>query len=221
MDYRVEDKYLITDAQIEYLKMSLREYMGFDTHAADGTYLIRSLYFDDRFDSCLTDNENGVSQRYKYRVRMYDNDINTIHLEKKSVCKGFVHKDSCSIDISRMNGKQFPQADDDFLYKAFWSDVSLKGFHPVSVVEYERTALVEWVGNVRITFDRNISGCADTERFFDNVMPVRPLFETGTHILEVKYDEILPGYIKRIIDTGNFTKTSYSKYFYSRNNLVL
>lgn len=221
MDYRVEDKYFITDTQIEYLKMNLQDFMEIDSHASDGTYLVRSMYFDDRYNSCLMDNENSVDKRYKYRIRTYNNDLSTIHLEKKSVCKGFVHKDSCEFDVSRVQLIDSPKQNDSFLYKSLYKDVVLKGFYPVTIVEYERTAFIEKVGNVRITFDRNIGGCKETDKFFDKVMPICPLLPRGIHIMEVKYDEILPGYLKRIIDIGEFSKTSYSKYYYSRNMVVL
>lgn len=59
------------------------EYMEGDYHTSDGTYLVRSLYFDDRYNSCLMDNENSIDKRYKYRIRTYNNDLSTIHLEKK------------------------------------------------------------------------------------------------------------------------------------------
>ncbi len=221
MDYRVEDKYLITDIQINYLKMRLKDYMQLDSHSTDGAYLVRSMYFDDRYNSCLLANENSVDQRYKYRIRTYDNDLSTLRLEKKSVRKGYVHKDSCLLDISKISKITAPQSEDAFLYKCLYKDINLRGFHPVSIVEYERTAFVEKIGNVRITFDRNIGGCYETDRFTESVMPVIPLLPRGTHILEVKYDEILPGYIKRLINTGNLTKTSYSKYYYSRNAIVM
>lgn len=221
MDYRVEDKYLITDTQIEYIKANLKELMELDTHAEDGTYMVRSLYYDDRFNSCLMDNENGVSERYKYRVRIYNNDISTIHLEKKSVRKGFVHKDSCKFSISGLNSIDSPTNEDDYLYKCFYADTMLKGFRPVSIVEYERTAFVEKRGNVRITFDQNIGGCGEVGDFTKGIIPVRPLLPRGVHIMEVKYDEILPGYLKQIIDSGSFNKTSYSKYYYSRNAVII
>lgn len=221
MDYRVEDKYLITDVQIEYLKMKLREVMEGDSHTSDGTYLVRSLYFDDRYNSCLMDNENSIDKRYKYRIRTYNNDLSTIHLEKKSVCKGFVHKDSCFFDIGRINKITVPKADDPFLYKCMYKDVMLKGFRPVSIVEYERMAFVEKIGNVRITFDRNIGGCYETDKFGESIIPLAPLLPKGMHIMEVKYDEVLPGYIKKLINTGEFNKTSYSKYYYSRNAMIM
>ena len=44
-----------------------------------------------------------------------------------------------------------------------------------------------------------------------------PLMPPGRHILEVKYDSILPGYIKRVLDTGRLERVSFSKYAYARS----
>ena len=38
----------------------------------------------------------------------------------------------------------------------------------------------------------------------------------GRHILEVKYDGIMPGYISKMIDIGDLEQVSFSKYGYSR-----
>ena len=89
--------------------------------------------------------------------------------------------------------------------------------HPVTIVEYERTAFIEKAGNVRITFDMNIGAGSAVGRFFDdNIMPV-PILKTGMHIMEIKYDEMLPDHIKNAIDINNLKKSAFSKYYYSRN----
>ena len=46
--YRHEYKYLVTDQQIILLRQRLDKLISIDSHAgADGSYNIRSLYFDD------------------------------------------------------------------------------------------------------------------------------------------------------------------------------
>ena len=88
--------------------------------------------------------------------------------------------------------------------------------HPVNIVEYEREAFVEKNGNVRITFDRNIGASRDVKRFFEKDIYAVPVLQPGAHILEVKYDELLPDYIRKIIDFGSLQKSSFSKYYYAR-----
>ena len=53
MEYRVEDKYIVTDAQIVCLQSELQSYMKHDSHIEEDAYLIRSVYFDDMCVFCL------------------------------------------------------------------------------------------------------------------------------------------------------------------------
>ncbi len=97
----------------------------------------------------------------------------------------------------------------------------LNRLRPVQIVQYERVAMVEKVGHVRITFDRNIEGSSEVSRFFQNNIHGVPAFESGIHILEVKYDELLPDSIRRVLREVELRRTSYSKYYYTRRNQVL
>ena len=56
-----------------------------------GEYAIRSIYFDDIYDTCFLENENGTDPREKFRIRFYNGDLSYIVLEKKikvyNLCK--------------------------------------------------------------------------------------------------------------------------------------
>lgn len=228
MEYRVEDKYLIYEDQIAFLKTRLSQIMEMDAHAKDGGYLIRSVYFDDYENSCLFENESGVDRREKYRIRTYNNDTEHIKLERKAKLRGFTQKYSETISIedarilTKGNALELPLLKEDgFLKKKFYADMCTRYLHSVVIVEYERSAFVDTNGNVRITFDRNIGATRQTEDFFEECIPTMPVLRSGQHILEVKYDEFLPDVIRSIIDTGSLQKTSFSKYYYSlRGNMV-
>ena len=59
--YRHELKYQVTDAQLQMLKSRINHLLPLDSHVArTGSYRIRSLYFDDYYDRCLKENENGT-----------------------------------------------------------------------------------------------------------------------------------------------------------------
>ena len=88
---------------------------------------------------------------------------------------------------------------------------------PVSIVEYERTAFVEPRGNVRITFDRNIRGSEKPREFLERRLCAAPLLPGGSHVLEVKYDELLPEYLAGTLALGTLQRTAFSKYYRSRN----
>ena len=46
-------------------------------------YSIRSMYFDDYFDTSLKQVINGVSERFKYQIRFFDYKDDYIIFEKK------------------------------------------------------------------------------------------------------------------------------------------
>ncbi len=59
--YRHEFKYGLDVYQLEILKQTLPAIMELDSNVgARGQYQIRSLYFDDYYNRCFYENENGV-----------------------------------------------------------------------------------------------------------------------------------------------------------------
>ena len=69
---------------------------------------------------------------------------------------------------------------------------------------------------MRVTFDRNIAGSLQTESFFDTDLFTVPVMPQARHILEIKYDELLPHYILQALDIGCLRKQSFSKYYMTR-----
>lgn len=225
MDYRHELKFEVSDAELTIIYYRLKALMHMDAHQEGGSYGIRSLYFDDLSDSCMRENEDGLDNRRKYRIRIYNGSDETINLEKKMKFRGMTRKESVplkrEICEAYMNGQipDFSEAQSD-LEKELLCEVKMNGMQPKSIVEYERTAFVEPRGNVRITFDRNISGCSQVDTFFDYHLNAVPVLPTGRHVLEVKYDDLLPQYISDVLEISTLQQTSFSKYYYSRQRLL-
>lgn len=222
MNYRHELKFLVSDRQLEVIRYRLKILMKQDAHQKRGIYMVRSLYFDDLNDSYMQENEDGIDNRRKFRIRIYEGDTSLIHLEKKMKYRGMtrkimkeISKEDCLIYMSGYAPGLKPESDE--LEKEIFVQIHADGLHPVSIVEYERTAFVEPRGNVRITFDRNISGNEKTEAFLERKLSAAPLLPQGKHVLEVKYDELLPEYISCALEMGTLQRSSYSKYYYSRN----
>ena len=69
--YRHELKYLINEGDAELLKERLDLVLEKDPHTINGEYSIRSLYFDDYYHSAYGTKLMGVSERQKYRIRLY------------------------------------------------------------------------------------------------------------------------------------------------------
>lgn len=223
MRYRVEQKYIITEDKLAYLKYKLEQVMEYDKHTENGIYTIRSLYFDDCHDSCVESNERGDDYREKYRIRTYNNGKEKIYLEIKGKEIGYTRKDKerlefkeC-LDLIERKDWCFKETDG-LVKKKLYLLMQTVRMQPVQIVEYDRIPFVEAKGNVRVTFDKNIVGTGEIEAFFDDIIPGIPLLPTGQHILEVKYDEFIPDYIKQILNEVHLQKTAFSKYYYARRN---
>ena len=92
MKFRNEWKHEITVSDMMTLRARLRAVAQPEKHGIDGTYDIRSLYFDDPYDTALREKINGVNMREKFRIRYYENDTSFIRLEKRVRSTDFATK---------------------------------------------------------------------------------------------------------------------------------
>lgn len=197
--------------------------MELDPHTPlKGSYLIHSLYFDDYKDMSVYTTDSGLSKRFKWRIRYYDDDLTYIVLERKEKLEGRCHKKS--IRITKEEYDKIVSGDildilyntDKNLIKELARDMMLYHYMPKVIIDYERIAYVDEITNVRITFDMKISASYELERFLDGDYTKYYVNSGGINVLEVKFDDILPSYIKRIVESYNFIPSSFSKYYYGR-----
>ena len=91
MDFRHEYKFMITVPQSIILQERISTLMKRDSYGDErGSYEIRSVYFDDKQNSCYLQNEAGTDPRAKYRIRCYNASDQRIVLEKKIKQNGMV-----------------------------------------------------------------------------------------------------------------------------------
>lgn len=223
-EYRNEWKYLCTEIDLELLRHRIQPIMSLDSHQIGNSYNIRSLYFDDCENSCFYANTEGLDNRRKFRIRIYNRSSQRIQLEIKYKVHGMTKKESCPLteELCRrlMAGEQLPYNKNyPKPLMSLYLAMQTARMAPVEIVEYERTAFVYPVGNVRVTFDQNISGSRSVEHFLDQKIPLLPVLPVGQHILEVKYDELLPSYIATALDTRRLEQTAFSKYYLCRLRL--
>ena len=225
MQYRTEWKYICDDCHLLQIESKVCRVLQPDIHSKNNKYIIHSLYFDNLTNDCMFDNDAGLSKRFKYRIRYYDNDKDYIVLEKKEKLNSLGRKLNCRLSkeqfddiISNNISKVFWQSKNEIL-KKFCIDVQTKMFKPKIIIDYERTAYVEPITNIRITFDKNISCSNEINEFLNGNYTKRPLLEKDKHILEVKFDEILPSYIRKTVQNESLNQVSFSKYYLSRNTI--
>ena len=105
------------------------------------------------------------------------------------------------------------------LLKELAVDMLTKDYRPIVIVDYERIAYVELITNVRVTFDMKISASYEIDKFLKGDYTKFYVLPSGVNVLEVKFDDILPSYIRHIVESYNFNQGSFSKYYYSRKAL--
>ena len=82
--YRHEYKYLSPEYILSYLQKRVGMVLQLDPHTGDAKqYSIRSIYFDDMYNTCYRENENGTDPREKFRIRIYNGSTEHIKLELK------------------------------------------------------------------------------------------------------------------------------------------
>ena len=219
--FRFEKKYILNNLQVEQLKHRLSPLMNLDP-ILNGRefYSIRSLYFDDYNDTCLKQVINGISKRYKYRIRFYNGNTEYIVLEKKFKINNMTKKISVQITKeiveSILNGSISISDSNDELLNEFIVMVKTRGFRPVVIIDYDRIPFVYDAGCVRVTFDYNLSCSYEFDKLFSDDLLKIPLIDSGNTILEVKYNDFIPDYIRFSLQLGELYRTSFSKYGYGR-----
>ena len=221
--YRNERKYSLSNQELALLNSRLSEIMNLDPNTPiGGRYLIHSLYFDDYKDTSVYTTEAGLSKRFKWRIRYYGDDLTYIALERKGKKDSRCHKKSCLLTLEEY--QKIVSGDiadivydtDKKLIKELARDMMLYDYKPKVIVDYERIAYVEEITNVRVTFDMKICASYELEHFLDGNYTKFYINPSGVNVLEVKFDEILPSYIRNIVESYGFNQTSFSKYYYGR-----
>lgn len=215
--FRFEKKYILNNLQVEQLKHRLSPIMKLDPILSGKEfYSIRSLYFDDYKDTCLKQVINGISERYKYRIRFYNDNTDYIVLEKKYKINNMTKK--TSIQITKeivdgiLKGNFVISKDNNKLLNEFYLMIRTRGFRPVVIIDYDRIPYVYDAGCVRVTLDYNLSCSYDFDNLFSDEIRRIPLMEEGNSILEVKYNDFIPDFIRFSLQLNELYRTSYSKY---------
>lgn len=221
--YRHEYKYIIDETQENILYALAQGILLRDSHVQeDGMYTIRSLYFDDPYDSCFYENMNGTDPRSKFRIRYYNSDTTQIRLEKKSKQRGMTNKISCSLTreecLQLMQGQQITPTEEMPEVKAeILRQMQMRLLLPKVIVTYDRIPFVYSAGNVRITFDKNITASTEISLFLDGNYRQRPIMAYSQSVLEVKWDELLPLHIQKILQLDTLQWSAFSKYYMCRH----
>jgi SPX domain-containing protein involved in vacuolar polyphosphate accumulation len=221
--YRHELKFKISNSAAEVLKQKLSLILKKDKNAyySDGSYLIKSLYFDDLDSTSYYEKMDGVLYRKKYRIRIYNNNDEFIRLEKKMKHNTYTAKEQILIskDIYSkiLNGKLDEIDSPTGLLEEFITNSKTKHLVPSVIVLYHRIAFTYPISEVRITFDSHIQSGLYNYDLFDKEVPMYDVSEPGKQVLEVKFNEVLPLHIANILNDIPSCKEAVSKFAICRS----
>jgi hypothetical protein len=222
---RLEAKYLVDRPRRTALGRDLRALMRPDAHAGgDGSYLVRSLYFDTPDFMAYHEKLQGVAVRHKLRARVYGDPRRApaVRLEVKSRALSYVHK--LAVDVPRQEWKGVeeallrrtapprawleanPAAREFFRIQRQWC------MEPKILIEYRREALERReLGRTRVNFDFDLRAARDLD-LFGELRAARPMLGCGRAIFEIKVDGRVPFWLHMLIAKYDLQNEAISKY---------
>ena len=212
-NFRKELKYKITDKDFYLLNVNLKNIIKKDSNCKDNFYTISSLYFDNYKNTSYFQVKNSISERWKYRIRFYNYDDSYIMLEKKYKINGLTNKKKVRITRQRLNnilkGNVKIEETNNKLLNEFIIKIKTELLKPVILIEYDRIPYVYKLGTVRITLDYNIRY---TNNYKDLFNKEKKVYYLKDKILEVKYNELIPDFIRYRLELNHLDRISFSKF---------
>lgn len=215
---RHELKYFINNFEYSILSGRLKHVLTKDIHSNENCeYNIRSLYFDNIYSNGLFEKQSGVENRLKFRIRIYDKSDSVIKLEKKSKLGQFTCKETTLISKDAAESILAGNIDSisdskNALLRNFYCETRTNLLCPTVIVEYDREAYFHPAGDVRVTFDKYLRTGLGSTDLFNGSIPTISALDEPVMIMEIKYDQFFPDYIKDILHIPIRQRVSVSKY---------
>jgi hypothetical protein len=225
---RYEYKYTIANFKLSTLRSMLYPFVERDPESirTGGEYTVRSIYFDTYdFEMYHTKREH-LAHRMKVRLRGYNygDDDSTVFLEIKRKFEGPIVKSRYPAPyglVKRMFAGAnlndlFPQTERLDQARRFFYQLHARNLRPVTNVIYEREPLMPRIpdpaNDCRITIDRDWRCTAYPE--VDELFSDRNLAYAlpGQFVVEVKFNNYCPVWMKPILAEMDVQKAPASKY---------
>ncbi len=197
----------------------------FSRKMPDRRYTVRSIYYDTRNFLFYYEKIQGLKTRKKLRIRTYNQPSNSSvgFFEIKRKFGSVIYKERMYVPLEQVTAVMDGDAGQEFIYKLPQLDRTVLGkfllyYHklllePKVLVTYEREALQGLDDQrLRVTFDLNVRSYAypqwgDIFREAD-----MQTINDQCFILEIKFDEWMPFWVRRIVSDYDLHNQSISKY---------
>lgn len=222
---RKELKFILGVEEAMRLRAKLRLIMTPDPHGVCGKYGIRSQYFDSLREEDLKDNLDGLMEKRKIRVRVYSSKRAGAKLEYK--CKKGSEGLKYSLLLSEQEVLFMEQHRYDFLLERkealagrLYTKMTQQVYRPKTIIEYDRTAFLYPINDIRITFDKNVRASANPMGILEKEIEAVYLLPPEKEILEIKYQDFFPYALKEVFGNLDHMTEAYSKYTVSRLKFI-
>jgi SPX domain protein involved in polyphosphate accumulation len=225
---RFEYKYITNELRAIEMRHFIESYLDLDEFGATQhhkSYPIHSIYLDSHNLQTYTDTINGNRNRYKLRIRYYENGNETpVYLEVKrrfdkviAKKRAVIHRDVCSAliygETPSLDHLVFPSSDQFDALQHFCNIRTQINATPKIHIAYMREAYESVESNsVRVTFDRQVISEAINSIDFRTILH-HPVSVFGSKvILELKFTDRYPLWFKEIVQAFNLQQGSAAKY---------
>jgi hypothetical protein len=219
-------KYVLNLDQVNEMIGAILPYVEPDTHNGKaGFYPVVSLYYDSPDLMCFWEKVDGMKFRRKLRIRLYDDGPDNAFLEikqridqttQKRRARGPLEGFLSGMDL--MRSSEFPTGEDPVCDEARLL-VDKFRLEPKVIVSYNRSA---WFGvyerGLRITIDRNLRYSRFMGRFDFRGGRDRYFISPGQMVLEVKFNEVAPGWLCSALNRLDLAARRVSKYCQAVNH---
>lgn len=224
---RYELKYLISESRADAIRAEVLTHLKSDENSVAGSrgYRVQSLYLDSKKLHCYQDTMQGNKNRFKLRIRFYDNSADSpVFLEIKRRVTDVIQKKRAAVSREsaekllrghspepRMLLKDTP-AERDGLHTFFGLKEQLAASGRV-YVDYYREAYQNGSDNdYRITFDRRICGSLYIPGSRLQMPDITKMSRIDSVVLEMKFVNRPADWMIDIAKRFNLRPTSVPKY---------
>jgi SPX domain protein involved in polyphosphate accumulation len=231
---RYEYKYFVPNNKMDTLRRMIAPFVSYDKYSEkmeEKHYTVRSIYFDTAGYGCYFEKVEGIKHRKKFRLRGYNIPENIdpqvfFEIKRKFEIPIIKNRAPVAFDsaLQMFTGNSFgnylpdtekyPRSEENL--KRFFYHYHRNKLRPVILVIYEREAFLGNHDNtIRVTFDKNLRSVAfpSIEDLYSENNARRSLSER--FILEVKFNDHFPSWMKPVIGTLGLRRQSVSKYVIS------
>ncbi len=216
---RLEFKYIVPTHVLDLVIPTISRYLEADSYANQaGFYRVNSLYFDSPHLICYQQKLDGILFRKKYRVRYYG-DKQKLFFEIKRKSGDTIFKDRVLLppttrinQQSLVNNQFLHHLPEGKLKGELLTDYHQLNLKPKVLISYRRRPFVsKFSNNLRITLDYDLKATKITnDNFLD--LNTTNYVSPNLAVLEIKFNESLPAWVRHIITAHNLQRDSFSKY---------